>query len=159
MRGVWYNKCNIIVREYMEKEELLRKYFKKDRYVELSGIEIAEMGAEKCVVCAKIEEKHLNANGRVQGGMLYTLADFAFAICSNYLHPITVTQGGHIQYVRAAVTTTLTATAKETLRVGHNTLCEVIITDDKGDVVCVCNFNGFVKDVDWETFEDKFIKE
>ncbi len=136
------------------KEALIRKFFEADEFVKLAGIEIAEITTEKAVVTAKIEKKHLNANGCVQGGMLYTLADFAFAVYANYVHPTTVTQGGHIHYVKAANTTFLTATAKETIRSGHNTLSEVIIKDDKEQIVCVCNFNGFVKDVDEETIEN-----
>ena len=135
-------------------EELIRKFFEADEFVKLAGIEIAEITKGKAVVTAKIEKKHLNANGSVQGGMLYTLADFAFAVYANYVHPTTVTQGGHIHYVKAANTSCLTATAKETLRSGHNTLSEVIIKDDKDQIVCVCNFNGFVKDVDEKTIQN-----
>ena len=137
----------------MKKEEILKKYFAKDGYVKLSGIEIAEITEEKAVVCAKVQPHHLNGNGFVQGGMLYTLADFAFAVLSNYLHPMTVTQGGQITYLRPAKTELLTATATETARAGHNTVSEVVIQDDAGTVMCICHFNGFVKDVTWEDFE------
>ena len=131
----------------MTKEELTRKMFEKDAYVKLSGIEIVEITDESATVRAKIQAEHLNANGAVQGGMLYTLADFAFAVLQNLIHPMTVTQGGQVHYVRPAYTQTLTAVATETVRVGKNTLSQVKIYDDKNEVVCVCNFNGFVKDV------------
>ena len=142
----------------MTKEELLKKYFDKDGYIKLSGIEITEMTEEKAVVCAKIEPHHLNGNGFVQGGMLYTVADFAFAVLSNYLHPMTVTQGGQITYLRPVKTNVLTATATETARAGRNTVSEVTLTDDAGTVMCICHFNGFVKDVTWDEFE-KIVKE
>jgi acyl-CoA thioesterase len=129
-------------------EETARAFFQADAFVKLAGIEIEKITADSAVITAKIGPQHLNANGFVQGGMLYTIADFAFAVHANFLHPTTVTQGGHINYVRAAKTTALTAVAKETLRSGHNTLSEVIIKDDQDQIVCVCNFNGFVKDVD-----------
>ena len=137
----------------MDKKELLLQYFSHDGYVKLSGIEIEEITEEKAVVSAKIKPEHLNGNGFVQGGMLYTLADFAFAVLSNYLHPMTVTQGGQIHYLRAAQGSTITATATETARAGRNTVSEVTLRDDKGTVVCICHFNGFVKDVTWEEFE------
>ena len=91
-------------------EPLIRCFFEADEFVKLAGIEIAEITEEKAVITAKIGKQHLNANGSVQGGMLYTLADFAFAVISNYKHPVTVTQGGHIQYLRPATGTKLTAT-------------------------------------------------
>ncbi len=140
----------------MTDEELIIKHFENDGYVKLSGITLVELSEEKAVASAKIGKEHLNANGSVQGGMLYTLADFAFAVHANFLHPATVTQGGHIQYIRAAITSEITATAKETVRAGHNTISEVIIRDDKDEIVCVCNFNGFVKDIDKEILRKKY---
>lgn len=140
----------------MTKEELTRKMFEKDAYVKLSGIEIVEIMDESVTVRAKIQAEHLNANGAVQGGMLYTLADFAFAVHANHLHPMTVTQGGHISYIRAAITDEVTATAVERVRSGHNTVSEVVVRNGVGETVCICTFNGFVKDVAREELEKKF---
>ncbi len=128
-------------------EEITRAFFDDDGYVKLSGMELVYLTEEKAVVRAEIKSCHLNANGYVQGGMLFTMGDFAFAALANYLHPATVTQGGHIAYMRPANTKYVTATAREITRAGHNTVSEVIITDDKDEVLCVCQFNGFVKDV------------
>lgn len=138
--------------------ELLKRFFEDDGFVKLSGIEITEVTDEKAVVKAKIGDAHRNANGAVQGGMLYTLADFAFAVLGNHLHPVTVTQVGQISYVKAAYTDEVTATAREKIRSGHTTVSEVEIKDDKGQVVCVCTFNGFVKDVDKEALKEKYEK-
>ncbi len=136
----------------MDKLALLKRYFDKDGYVKLSKVEIVEVSKEKAVVSASISKEHLNGNGAVQGGMLYTVADFAFAVLSNYLHPMTVTQNGHISYLKAAFTDTITATAVEKARVGRNTVCEVTVCNADGEIVCMCSFNGFVKDVSWEEF-------
>jgi acyl-CoA thioesterase len=142
----------------MTDKELLVKIFEKDGYVKLSGIELLEISNERAVACAKIGAEHLNANGSVQGGMLYTIADFAFAALANYLHPITVTQGATIDYVRAAYTSYITATAVEKVRVGKNTISEVTIRDEQDQVVCVCKFNGFVKEISKEELIKKFDK-
>ncbi len=131
----------------MKDLEWLKNFFEKDGFVKLAGIEIVEATEEKAVVRAKISDEHRNAGGAVQGGMLYTLADFAFAVLANYLHPVTVTQVGQISYVKAAMTDEVTATAVEKIRSGHTTVSEVTIRDGAGQVVCVCNFNGFVKDI------------
>ncbi len=140
-------------------ERALRNFFKGDKYVELSGIVIEEVDETKAVITAEVKKEHLNANGCVQGGMLYTMADFAFAVLGNYLHPFTVTQCGHINYLRPAFTTKLTAVAKETAKAGHTSLSEVVITGDDGKVCCVCQFNGFVKDTDKEEFTKKYGEE
>lgn len=129
-----------------DKTEQVQAFLSKDAYVRLSGIEIAEVTEEYAVATANIEPCHLNGNGCVQGGMLYTIADFAFALLSNYLHPITVTQSGKIDYLRAGYTDKIKATAREKIRVGRNTVCEVVIRDAKDEVLCICSFNGFVKE-------------
>lgn len=129
-----------------ERLQKLQAFFAKDYFVELTGIELVEVTNERAVARAKIGKQHLNGNGCVQGGMLYTLADFTFAVLGNYLHPLTVTQGGHITYIRPAYTDEIIATATETERAGHNSISEVIIKDQQGQTVCVCNFNGFIKE-------------
>ena len=127
--------------------EKIRQFFEKDRFVALSGIVIESVSEEEAVVSAEINENHLNANGSVQGGMLYTLADFAFAVLGNYKHPATVTQVGSISYIRPALTKKITATARETERAGHTCICEVTIKNDEDKTVCVAHFNGFVKEI------------
>ena len=54
-----------------------------DRFVKLLGIEIVDEN-EKFPSCRlKICKKHLNGVDYVQGGAVFTLADYAFAIASN----------------------------------------------------------------------------
>lgn len=136
--------------------ELTKKMFDHDNFVKKVGAEILELTAEKAVLRAPITEDCFNANNTAQGGMLYTLADFAFALHANYIHPMTVTQCGHIDYVRAAKPPYVTAEAKEKVRAGHNTVSEVILRDAAGEIVCICTFNGFVKDVDRAVLAEKF---
>lgn len=140
----------------MSTVNLIKRIFQDDGFVALAGAEIVEISNERAVVKANIGKQHLNANGSVQGGMLYTLADFAFAVLGNYLHPVTVTQCGNISYVRAAKTSIITATAIETVREGHNTVCEVTVRDEHEQIVCVCHFNGFVKDVPIDILKEKY---
>ncbi len=130
----------------MNDMEQIKAFFEKDGFVKQAGIEIVEANEERAVVRAKISDKHRNAAGVVQGGMLYTLADFAFAVLGNVKHPVTVTQVGQISYVKAAATDEITAIATEKIRSGRTTVSEVTVYDGAGQVVCVCNFNGFVKD-------------
>ncbi len=129
-----------------EVQEDLKRFFDKDEFVKRTGAQIQEISENRVVVRAKILPSHLNANGCVQGGMLYTVADFAFAVLGNYLHPSTVTQSGHIQYMRPAFTDEITAIATETERAGHTTVSEVTVKNAEGKTVCICHFTGFVKD-------------
>lgn len=135
---------DIIFRMSDEKLLELKKFFEADKFVGLAGIDILETGDDYAVVGAEIGGEHLNAGGAVQGGMLYTAADFAFAVLTNMLHPVTVTQTAAITYIRAAYTSRITATAKEIVRSGHNCVVEVTVRDDAGNIVCTGSFNGFI---------------
>ena len=124
------------------------EYFSGDLFVKELGLEIAELSKQKAVVTVTVQSNHQNANGFAQGGMLYTVADFTFALLANFLHSATVTQGGQVQYLRPAkVGEALTFTATETAYAGHNTICQVVAKNSGGETVCVCSFNGFIKDV------------
>ena len=138
--------------------EIVRKFFTKDKFVALSGIEIDAVSSTSATVSVRIDERHQNANGCVQGGMLYTLADFAFAVLSNYVHPVTVTQAGNISYLRPGFSGKITATAREVECVGHNSVCEVVIKDDTNQTLAVAHFNGFVKEIDRKELWEKLSK-
>ncbi|MBR2024004.1 MAG: PaaI family thioesterase, partial [Clostridia bacterium] len=108
----------------MKNVERMKKFFTKDEYVALSGITIDAVNEDSAVVSVQLENKHCNANGFAQGGLIYTLADFAFAVLSNYNHPVSVTQCGNISYLRPGTGKKLIATAREVERAGHNSVCE-----------------------------------
>lgn len=56
--------------------------------------------------------RHLNAAGTVQGGALFTLADFAFAVAANAGGVLTVSLQNSISFLRAAKPARLTARAE-----------------------------------------------
>lgn len=126
--------------------EKVKEWFSHDLFVQGIGAQIVELSQEKTVVKTTVLPAHQNANGYAQGGMLYTVADYAFALHANYLHGPAVTQGGRVQYlIPVKVGEELTFTATETAHAGHNTISEVVVKNSAGEIVCVCNFNGFVR--------------
>lgn len=132
--------------DVQERVDSLKKFFAADKYVALSGIEIDEVTDGYAQVSAEIKPCHFNAGGVVQGGMLFTTADFAFAVLCNDRHPVTVTQCANITYIRAARTNRITARAVEITRTGHNCVAEVTVKDADGNIVCVCTMNGFINE-------------
>ena len=63
----------------------VRKRFADDLYAtQTTGIEIVEVGELYVKCMLHLAAKHKNAMGAVMGGVLYTLADFAFAVAANY---------------------------------------------------------------------------
>ncbi len=129
-------------REFTSVEEA-RSYFSMDRFcMEVSGIEIADVkpGYARCTM--NIDERHVNALGYVQGGAIYTLADFTFAVATNTPNFATVTQVSQIQYLNAAKCAMLTA---ETILIkdGKRSCClEVRVTDETGKLIALVTTNG-----------------
>lgn len=125
--------------------EEAREYFGNDLYAsQQTGIVIdaAEPGYAKCSL--KIEDKHKNALGNVMGGVFFTMADYAFAIASNFKQPPTVTQTSQIVYLSSVKGTTLYAET-ERIRAGRKTcFYKVMITDDTGAQIAYVTTTGFV---------------
>ena len=109
-----------------------REYFKKDVYAYGSGMVLEELGEDYAVCSVPIHEGLLNANGGVQGGAIFTLADLAFAALVNNLHMPTVAQQVSVNFLSAPKGTTLFARA-EIKKDGRNTsVVNVSVTDDTG---------------------------
>ena len=124
--------------------EEARKIFSKDLYAtELSGAEIDEIGKDFALCSMKLTDKHRNAYGGIMGGAIYTLADFAFAVASNYEKDYaTVSVVGQSSFMSAPKGTTLFARA-DLIKDGRtNCFYEVTVTDDLDTIVAVVTFNG-----------------
>ena len=61
----------------------LAKIFDKDRFATGIGVELLEVRGGRAVARLVVGPQHLNAAGVVQGGAVFGLADFAFAVASN----------------------------------------------------------------------------
>ena len=110
----------------------------------LTGIEIIEAreGYAKCSL--KIEDKHKNALGHVMGGVFFTMADYAFAIASNFNQPATVTQTSQIMYLSAVKGSTLYAET-EKIRAGRRTcFYKIMISDDTGTDIAYVTTTGYI---------------
>ena len=81
--------------------ESAREFFYKDKFAVNAGITLDELTEDKAVCSLKITDDHRNAYGGVMGGVIFTLADFAFAVLSNQIHQLTVAQQVSINYLSA----------------------------------------------------------
>lgn len=78
-----------------------KEFFKNDLFASSNGIELDELSEKECLCSMTLNKNHLNAYGGVMGGVIFTLADFAFAVLSNQLHRPTVAQQVSINYLNA----------------------------------------------------------
>lgn len=125
----------------------LEDYFKNDTFAACNHIKIILVD-DSCAICkVEITENSLNAERIIQGGLIYTLADFAFAVFANYISPVTFTQTGNISYIKAGSKDNkyIYATVKLLEKTNRNIYCNVTVTDEKEEILAIANFNGFSK--------------
>jgi len=80
--------------------EWAREAFAEDRFaLDTTGLVIEEASENHAVLSLVLEDKHRNAMDQVQGGVMFTLADFGFAVAAGYNRPITVTLSAEIKYM------------------------------------------------------------
>lgn len=126
--------------------QALKDFFLHDEFARQNGIEIIDIkeGYARTQVC--IEPRHLNAGGSVQGGVLFTLADLAFAAATNSHGTLTVTTAANITFVRGANTGLITAEAHELVNHRHLPYCEVRVTDETGNLLAIFTASGYRKE-------------
>ncbi len=124
--------------------EEAREIFSHDRYASvLSGAEVDAIGEDYAKCSMKITEDHQNAYGGVMGGAIYTLADFAFAVASNYDKDYaTVSVVGSASFMSASKGSVLYAEAKLIKDGRSNCFFEVRVTDDLDKLIAIVTFNG-----------------
>ena len=107
------------------------------------GIELAELDAGYAETTLTIEEDHLNFHGTPHGGVIYSLADAAFAAASNSHGDAAFALETNISYLAAAdVGDTIRAVAEETHLGGRTAEYEVVVSDESGDRIAT--FRGRV---------------
>lgn len=121
-----------------------REFFAADRYAtEVTGIEIIAVGEHYAKCQLSIEGRHKNAVGHVMGGVMFTMADFVFAVAANFGAPSpTVTVTSNIAYLASPRGNTLFGEAKLLKDGRRNCFYEITITDDLGTTVAIVTTNG-----------------
>ena len=123
--------------------EKAKELFNDDKFAtESTGIEILAVKAEYAKCYLKLQPKHLNANDRVMGGAIFTLADFTFAVAANYDQTPCVTRTSEITFLSQPKGDTLIAESK-LIKDGH-TACtyQISVNDEFSDPVAIVITNG-----------------
>lgn len=112
------------------------------------GIVPLECGHGRGVAQLRIEKRHLNGVGMAQGGAVFTLADFALAICANNdVERPAVLIESHISYLAPSYEgDTLTAVAVETSRTRKLVSVETTITDQHGHLIARFGGRAYCKE-------------
>ena len=113
--------------------EEIEAVFANDRFAtEAAGCRVVE-GMRGHAVCEmELADVHRNAMGNVMGGAIFTLADFALAICCNIGEEPTVSVDSSISFFRSTQGAALTATAVCDKPGRHLGFYTVTVEDDLG---------------------------
>lgn len=128
----------------MTKLEEARAFFAGDRFATENGAVIDEIGEHYAICSMEITPHHLNAAGRVMGGAVFILADFAFAVASNFGHPADVTTTSQITFLRPSQGKMLYAKSQELRRGRTAVYYETSVTDDTGALIARVTASGQV---------------
>lgn len=128
----------------VEGNQAWKAFFDADRFAVENGCRIIEAAPGYAKIQLEITPHHHNAVGITQGGALYTLADFAFAVASNAANEKVVGTSTYMNYFKATRSGILTATAKEISRSRKLSTVEVKITDEQGVLIAQFQGNGYV---------------
>ncbi|MFN4131984.1 MAG: PaaI family thioesterase [Caldimicrobium sp.] len=83
-------------------EQVKDYIYQKDKLFEFLEATIKDMKEGFAEVEMVVKEKHLNAAGICQGGVIFTLADLAFALASNSYGTVALAVKANIIYLRPA---------------------------------------------------------
>lgn len=107
---------------------------------ELLGMRVIEMSEGHAVVTMTVRDDMLNGHRIAHGGLVFTLADTAFAMACNEEGSITVSSGAEITFLSPSLPgQELTATAKLRSKRGRSGIYDVEVRSETG---LVAEFRG-----------------
>lgn len=129
----------------MEELEQIREIFRNDRYATETGAVIDEIADHYAKCSLTLNEHHKNAAGGIMGGVYFTLADFTFAVATNWQKMGTVSINSDISFIGVPKSDRIIAEA-QLIKDGRTTCCyNVFISDELGNPVAAVKFVGFHK--------------
>ena len=118
--------------------------FSADRYaISTTGVVIEKVDVNYSVCSLKIDDKHLNTNGCVMGGAIFTLADYAFGVAANTPVSNCVTLSANVNFTRPTKGPILYAEAKCVKDGRRICFFDVNVTDTDGKLIAAFEMNGF----------------
>lgn len=123
----------------------LKEFLARDRFAASLGIKLLEVKPGYAVSELVITEQHLNAVDIVQGGVIFTLADFTFAAASNACGQIVVAAQGSISYFQVPQGKKLLAKATEVSAQNRLVTYNVDIFDGQNQLIARFTGLGYKK--------------
>lgn len=113
--------------------------FRRDPFARRMGFELVEAGPGYARVAVDLTEDLFNFAGTPHGGLLFSLADYAFAVASNSHGRIALATNVTIQFMtKAEAGERLYAEAKESHLTRRAGFYDMTVTTESGSLVARC---------------------
>ena len=117
------------------------------------GMSLDHVDEGTATLSLEIEKHHTNGHGVCHGGVIFALADSAFAFACNSRNQATVAQHNSITYIAPGpLGERLTATAREVSLTGRSGIYDVSVTTQDGTLIAA--FRGGSRTIRGTLFEE-----
>lgn len=114
------------------------KLFDSDQASQMLGMTIDSIAPGSARVTMRVRADMVNGHGICHGGLIFALADSAFAFACNSHGDNTVAAGAAIEFLAPGRTgDLLTASASERWRAGRSGIYEIEVRNDRGEAVAL----------------------
>lgn len=120
-----------------------RAYFAGDLFAIENGVQIEELTSDSCLCSLNLTDHHRNAMGAVMGGVIFTLADLAFAVSANNDHHPTVSMTSTVHFLSPVRGKQLYARTRRVKTGRNSAVWEVEIRDELGTNIALLTGTGF----------------
>ena len=130
---------------------LLERLNASDRFANGIGAQLVEIREGYARAELTVEEKHLNGANVCQGGVMYTLADLAFAGVCNCHGTLTLGVNNSITFLKSGqLGEKIIAEAVEVLDHHKLPYCEIKVRNEQGELLAVMTGLGYRLKKDFE---------
>lgn len=130
---------------------LLERLNTSDRFANGIGAQLVEIREGYARAELTVEEKHLNGANVCQGGVMYTLADLAFAGVCNCHGTLTLGVNNSITFLKSGLLgEKIIAEAVEVLDHHKLPYCEIKVRNEQGELLAVMTGLGYRLKKDFE---------
>lgn len=125
-----------------------------DQASQALGMQIENVGPGFARLTMKVRPDMVNGHKLCHGGLIFTLADSAFAFACNSYNLRTVAASAEVSFLKSAFEgEILTADARERWREGRNGIYDISVVN--GDGVVIAEFRGKSRTIQGAVLEDE----
>lgn len=119
-------------------ERAVKALYNSDRASQALGMVVGPVAPGEASVTMRVRPDMVNGHGICHGGLIFALADSAFAFACNSHGDNTVAAGAAIEYLAPGREgDLLTATASERWRAGRSGIYEIEVRNQRGEAIAL----------------------